>query len=189
MGTFWGFHRDLSSGHLQVEQPVSLWAWCEAAHVLPRPGAVGTVPLHPALYLFSLSCEGASSTRWVAPRMPGQPLCSVSQWQRDTPSLCSAWMPPMSCSSRAPKVGDGQGGCRCCGSRGSVGITGMVPVFSVEPCPCAGPGWLLSSGPVGGGTCSEGILSPSHHALGGDTPNTPGLFFLPQTAAARCGTW
>lgn len=153
----------------------------------------------PALYLFSLSCEGASSTRWVAPRMPGQPRCSVSRWQRDTPSLCSAWMPPTSCSSLGPKVGDGQRGWRryrCCGSRLAVGmweelgITGMLPVFSVEPClapSCPGAGWLLSSGPVGGGRCSYCLQATM--ALEETPPTLLGTFFLPQTGAAKCGTW
>lgn len=53
---------------------------------------------------FPLSWEGASSPPLAEQREHGRPHCSVSPWPRATPSLSSAWMPPMSCFSRGPKV-------------------------------------------------------------------------------------
>ena len=170
--------------------------------------AVRCLSTPPPPRCFFLSHQGASLTRWVAPRMPGQPRCSASPWQKDTPSLCSAWMPPTSCSSPGPKVRGGQGGRGGCWPAGAVGagwrggirevpatmgwfLLGLSPALSAEPCP-AMPwcwGWLPSSGTVGGGSqCSGGVLPPR------DQPPLPsltllGTFLLPQTGAAKCGTW
>lgn len=54
--------------------------------------------------------------------------------------------------------------------------------------PCAGAGWLLSSAPMGGGEMLKSHIV--HRALGRRHPPTLlGTFFLPQTGAAKCGTW
>lgn len=137
--------------------------------------------------------QGASSTRWGAPRTPGRPRCSASPWQKDTPSPCSAWMPPMSCFSLAPKVREGARRALPCQQVGTgewamwwaprgCSLLGHPLPSASSPC-C--PGWLFL--PWGGpwGLCwAQGVI----HAPW-ETPPPMGTFVLPQTAAARCGTW
>lgn len=136
-------------------------AWGEAALALPRPWdcivRCPSTPPHHACSFFPM--QGASLTRWVAPRMPGQPRCSASPWQKDTPSLCSAWMPPMSCFSLGPKVRDeqrwgrwpadvveqvGMGEYVKCRTPWGWFLLGLSRVLSVEPCPALPQfwGWL-----------------------------------------------
>lgn len=79
---------------LSAQTPLS----CVPQSAWPRsPWLIGTSS-------FPLSWEGASSPPLAEQREHGRPHCSVSPWPRATPSLSSAWMPPMSCFSRAPKV-------------------------------------------------------------------------------------
>lgn len=116
------------------------------------------LPHHPCFF----PMQGASLIQWAAPRMPGQPPCSASPWQKDTPNLCSAWMPPMSCFSLAPKVCGGGCWLFLCTMRAGwhgelAGMAGMAPPGLLSrPCPLTARCWSRLApfpwkGAVGGG--------------------------------------
>lgn len=66
-------------------------------------------------------CAGVWSLPQVGWRGAGRPLYSAWQWPRDTPNLCSAWMPLTSCFSPGPKV-------QC------TGLRSILTVISLRDC-------------------------------------------------------